>query len=245
MGDALWEPLARAQAAAVREGDVTAAELVESHLTRIAEVNPAVSPAANAVTQPLAERARAEVAEADRRRVAGADPGPLAGAPFTSRTAPPSRVRRRPSAPGASVTSWRIATRPRWRSCERPAARGPVELPEYLRLTGERLGIQWDRAVFLDAYPLVLVPVFTDPSFLPGDESRDAESHRRVRTALRMCTATSFVGVPAVAVPTGVVNGLPYGVQLIRRSCWEVLCLDAAEEGERRLGVLPPIDPRP
>ncbi|MFJ5679221.1 amidase [Streptomyces sp. NPDC093097] len=120
----------------------------------------------------------------------------------------------------------------------------PAELPEYLRLTGARLGIQRDWAGFLDAYPLVLGPVFTDPPFVPGDESRDLESHRRVQKALRLCTATSFVGVPAVAVPTGVVDGLPYGVQLIGRAYREDLCLTAAEEVERRLGVLTPIDPR-
>ncbi|MGW1377919.1 amidase [Streptomyces sp. NPDC002446] len=122
---------------------------------------------------------------------------------------------------------------------------GPVELTEYLRLTGVRMGIQRDWAMFLDEYPLVLGPVFTDPPFAPGEEARDAQSHQRVQNAMRLCTATSFVGVPAVAVPTGVVDGLPYGVQLIGRSYREDLCLEAAEEVERRLGVHTPIDPRP
>ncbi|TBO55044.1 indole acetimide hydrolase [Streptomyces kasugaensis] len=125
------------------------------------------------------------------------------------------------------------------------AKSGPVELTEYLRLTGVRLGIRRDWAAFLDEYPLVLGPVFTDPPFAPGAEVRDPESHRRVQTAMRLCTATSFVGVPAVAVPTGAADGLPCGVQLIGRAYREDLCLAAAEEVERRLGVLTPIDPRP
>ena len=125
------------------------------------------------------------------------------------------------------------------------ARSAPVELPEYLRLTGVRMGIQRDWAAFLDEYPLVLGPVFTDPPFAPGEEVRDEESYRRVQHAMRLCTATSFVGVPAVAVPTGVVDGLPYGVQLIGRSYREDLCLEAAEAVERRLGVRTPIDPRP
>ncbi|MEU3194496.1 amidase family protein, partial [Streptomyces sp. NPDC006992] len=70
---------AAAQAAAVRNGDVSAAELVGSHLDRIADVNPRV----NAVTQLMAERAREAAARTDARRAAGAEPGPLAGVPFT------------------------------------------------------------------------------------------------------------------------------------------------------------------
>lgn len=125
------------------------------------------------------------------------------------------------------------------------ARRAPVEVTEYLRLTGVRLGIRRDWAAFLDTFPLVLGPVFTDPPFAPGEEVRDAAAHLRVQTAMRLCTATSFVGVPAVSVPTGVVDGLPYGVQLIGRSYREDLCLEAAGAVERRLGVLTPIDPRP
>ncbi|MEV5597919.1 amidase [Streptomyces sp. NPDC052496] len=120
----------------------------------------------------------------------------------------------------------------------------PVDVPEYLRLTGARLGIQRAWAAFLDTYPLVLAPVFTEPPFAPGLEVRDQESHARVQRAMRLCTATSLVGVPAVAVPTGVTQGLPYGVQLIGRAYREDLCLEAAEAVERRLGVITPIDPR-
>ncbi|GAB7030553.1 amidase [Streptomyces sp. NPDC021749] len=121
----------------------------------------------------------------------------------------------------------------------------PVGLTDYLRLTGVRMGLQRDWAQFLDEYPLVLGPVFTEPPFAPGEEVRDESGYRRVQNAMRLCTATSFVGVPAVAVPTGVVEGLPYGVQLIGRSYREDMCLEAAEAVERRLGVLTPIDPRP
>lgn len=124
------------------------------------------------------------------------------------------------------------------------AASGPVEMAEYLRLTGVRLGIRRDWAAFLATYPLVVAPVFTEPPFAPGEEARDEQSHRRVQNAMRLCTATSFVGVPAVAVPTGVTDGLPGGVQLIGRAYREDLCLAAAEEVERRLGVLTPIAPR-
>lgn len=48
-----------------------------------------------------------------------------------------------------------------------------------------------------------------------------------------------------MAVPTGLVDGLPSGVQLVGRAFREDLCLAAAQAIEDRLGVLTPLDPRP
>lgn len=61
--------------------------------------------------------------------------------------------------------------------------------------------------------------------------------------ALRLCTATSFIGLPAVAVPTGVVDGLPLGVQVIAAMYREDVCLTAAAAIEKRLGRITPIEP--
>lgn len=97
----------------------------------------------------------------------------------------------------------------------------------------------------LDEYPLLLGPVFTEPAVEPGLESRDQTGRERVGSGMRLCTVTSFAGVPGVAVPTGVTDGLPSGVQIVGRAFREDLCLDAAQEVEDRLGVLTPIDPRP
>jgi amidase len=120
----------------------------------------------------------------------------------------------------------------------------PVELAEYLRLTSVRLGLQRDWARLLHQYPLLLGPVFTEPPVEPGLESSGNDGHERVARAMRLCTATSFTGFPAVAVPAGVFNGLPHGVQLIGPMYREDLCLAGAEAIERRIGVLTPIDPR-
>jgi amidase len=124
------------------------------------------------------------------------------------------------------------------------AAASPVGVTGFLRLTGLRLGIQRAWAEFLHRYPLLLGPVFTEPPVEPGVESRDAAGRAWVTTAMRLCTATSFVGVPAVAVPTGIVDGLPTGVQIIGRAYREDACLAAAAAVEERLGVFTPISPR-
>ncbi|MFM9370725.1 amidase [Streptomyces sp. Da 82-17] len=120
----------------------------------------------------------------------------------------------------------------------------PASVPEFMKLMGTWLNIRRSWAEFLDTYPLLLGPVFTEPPVEPGLESRDADGRDRVARGMRLCTATSFVGVPGVAVPTGVVDGLPAGVQIVGRAFREDLCLDAAQAIEDRLGVLTPLDPR-
>ncbi|MFJ3663012.1 amidase [Streptomyces sp. NPDC090119] len=121
----------------------------------------------------------------------------------------------------------------------------PADAAELTRLMGTWLGIRRSWAQFLDTHPLLLGPVFTEPPVEPGLESRDETGRERVTDGMRLCTVTSFVGVPAVAVPAGTRDGLPCGVQVIARPFREDLCLAAAQEIEDRLGVLTPIDPRP
>lgn len=121
----------------------------------------------------------------------------------------------------------------------------PANAAELTKLMGTWLGIRRSWAEFLDEFPLLLGPVFTEPPVEPGLESRDEAGRERVAESMRLCTLTSFVGVPAVAVPTGVSDGLPSGVQVIGRAFREDLCLAAAQEVEDRLGVFTPIGPRP
>ncbi|WP_413752081.1 amidase [Streptomyces sp. R-74717] len=120
----------------------------------------------------------------------------------------------------------------------------PASADEFIKLMGTWMNIRRSWAEFLDEYPLLLGPVFTEPPVEPGLESRDRAGRDRVGSAMRLCTVTSFVGVPGVAVPTGVVDGLPSGVQVVGRAFREDLCLGAAQAIEDRLGVLTPVDPR-
>jgi amidase len=96
---------------------------------------------------------------------------------------------------------------------------------------------------FQESCPLILAPIGTDIPSLAGtdlDEGRVADD---IRT-MRMAMAVNTLGLPAVAVPVGVGDGLPQVVQVIGPRYREDLCLDAAQAIEDRLGVLTPIDPR-
>ena len=63
----------------IRDKNVSAAEVVDAHLQRIDQVNPAL----NAVVQSAADRARAEAREADEALARGEIKGPLHGVPMT------------------------------------------------------------------------------------------------------------------------------------------------------------------
>jgi len=53
-----------------------------------------------------------------------------------------------------------------------------------------------------------------------------------------------LLGLPSVAVCTGLRDGLPGGVQIIGARYREDLCLDAAQVIEDAAGQVTPIDPR-
>lgn len=78
MTDLTVESTARDQTAAVRSRDISARELLELHLDRVAERNPEL----NAIVSLDEERARAGAAAADEALASGAEVGPLHGLPF-------------------------------------------------------------------------------------------------------------------------------------------------------------------
>ncbi len=123
------------------------------------------------------------------------------------------------------------------------AKQSPVDLAEYVHLAAVHQGIQRDWMQLLERYSIILGPVFTEPPVEPGFDARGESEHAQVARAMRLCTASSFVGVPAVAVPTALVDGLPQGVQLIAGLYREDLCFEAARTIEARCGRLTPIDP--
>ncbi|MFC5230745.1 amidase [Pseudonocardia zijingensis] len=119
------------------------------------------------------------------------------------------------------------------------ARRPPAGVEEYLAASAARFGAMraWDE--FARRYPLVLGPVYARRPF--DVDPFDADQGLQAMLAMRLCTATTCVGVPAVAVPTGVVDGQPLGVQLAGPRHREDVCLAAAREIEARLPVPTPV----
>lgn len=115
-------------------------------------------------------------------------------------------------------------------------------LEQYLSATATRHAVLRDWLQFLERYPLLLGPVTTDPpADPPADMELDAQQNAAMAVSVRLCSVTSFAGLPAVAVPTGTRRGVPTGVQIIGRPFREDLCLSAAAAIEATVGVLTPV----
>jgi len=97
--------------------------------------------------------------------------------------------------------------------------------------------------LFLEERPLILTHSCGELPFEVGLDLVDAPTTGRMMKAQSTQLAVPVLGLPAISVPTGVVNGLPMGVQLIAGRYREDLCLAAAEAIEARAGLRTPVDP--
>lgn len=114
----------------------------------------------------------------------------------------------------------------------------------HLKALAERTRLIRDWYAFMVRTPLVLAPVCTE---LPYAQGFDVESAARTMEIWRQSStlmAIPVLGLPGMAVPTGIANGLPVGVQIIGPRFREDLCLAAAEAIEARVPRITPIDPR-
>jgi amidase len=123
-------------------------------------------------------------------------------------------------------------------------ARPELDKEGYIGGLIQRQGIARAWTMFQAERPLVLGPVSTRTPFPVGRDLEGAEALEEIAASLRLVVTVNLLGLPAAAVPVGVANGLPQGVQLIGPRYGELVCLDAAQAIEDRLGTFTPIDPR-
>jgi amidase len=114
----------------------------------------------------------------------------------------------------------------------------------HLRALAERTRAIRDWNLFFTHTPLALTVVCTEPPYAHGFDLESAERTMRMWREASTLMAVPVLGLPAVAVPTGLADGLPVGVQIVGSRFREDLVLAAAEAIEARVTKLVPIDPR-
>jgi amidase len=124
--------------------------------------------------------------------------------------------------------------------CKAMPAFGPRDVIEAL-MERDRLLRLWQ--LFLEERPLILTHSCAELPFRVGLDLVDVPTTQHMMRAQSTELAVPVLGLPAIAVPTGVTTGLPVGVQIIAGRYREDLCLEAAEAIEARAGVRTPIDP--
>lgn len=101
---------------------------------------------------------------------------------------------------------------------------------------------QWQ--VFLERYPVVLLPACAEMPFTDALDLQGPDAYARVWEAQMTMIGLPLTGLPSLVVSTGMVGRVPVGVQLVAARYREDLCLAAGEAIEAR-GVPPmPIDPQ-
>jgi amidase len=117
-------------------------------------------------------------------------------------------------------------------------------LSSYIHALAQRNRIARAWTQFALNYPLILGPVATIQPFPIGYDIAGQAQVQDLLHSMRLTISVNFLGLPSVAVPVGLADGLPQGVQIIGPRYREDLCLEAAEAIERQAGVLTPIDPK-
>ena len=114
----------------------------------------------------------------------------------------------------------------------------------HLKSLADRIRLIRDWYAFLERTPLVLAPVCTELPYVQGFDIESAARTMEIWRQSATLMAVPVLGLPGMAVPTGVADGLPVGVQIIGPRFREDLCLAAAEAVEARVPRITPIDPR-
>lgn len=112
------------------------------------------------------------------------------------------------------------------------------------RIAARRTTRQRAWAEFLARYPILLLPVSTEPPFPQGLDVAGQQAFDAIFRAQMPMFPAPLLGIPGVSVPTGLADGLPMGVQVMAARWREDLALDAAEIIEAGCPMPTPIEPR-
>jgi amidase len=119
----------------------------------------------------------------------------------------------------------------------------PLDAAEFSRVLTRRATLTREWLLFMERYPVLLMPVSGELPFADQLDRKDEASFTRVWHAQLTQIALPLFGLPALTVSTGLVGRAPVGVQLVAGRFREDLCLAAGEAIEAGGTPPSPIDP--
>jgi amidase len=116
-------------------------------------------------------------------------------------------------------------------------------LQEFSVALSWRLGIARAWQLFLERYPVVMLPVCAELPFENDLDLKGPQAYERVWRAQMTMIALPVTGLPAISVTTGRVGKSPVGVQMVAGRFREDLLLWAGADIEARGEAVLPVDP--
>ncbi len=120
---------------------------------------------------------------------------------------------------------------------------GDANLDRYVQSLARINGIAQTWALTLQKYDAIIGPVSTRNPFKVGFDVANEHSAKAILDSQILTVTINLLGLPSVAVPVGIHDGIPQSVQIVGPRFHEGVCLDLAEAIEKQVGILTPIDP--
>jgi amidase len=119
----------------------------------------------------------------------------------------------------------------------------PFDFEGYIRALARRSTIMREWSIFLERYPLLVMPVSWKAPFPIDYDQQGDDAVRQTHLAMQPSIAISLLGLPGLAIPTGVHEGIPTGVQVVAARLEDEHCLAAGEIIQARCAPMTPIEP--
>jgi amidase len=119
----------------------------------------------------------------------------------------------------------------------------PPSLADFLSALQERDTILRRWQLFMERYPIVILPSCPHDRMLAGADAGGLEAAKHTFDILRFQLPIPVLGLPSLAVPVGTHQGMPQGVQIVSRRFREDLCFHAGRLIEAEEPSTTPLDP--